>query len=494
VEKKRAGMTRNGLSLGSAVLALLVCTACNPHFEPTAIRFDVAGNALDAHDGALRRFDGTYYIYGTSYDCGFEWFNGGRFCGFKVYSSPDLVHFTDKGLLFDPADWQKICVGNLIGCYRPHIIKNPNTNRYVLWFNSYENAGGYHVMESSEPDRGFMEVGIPRLAVNAGPEVSKNGDENLFIDNDGTGYVIYTDVNGHYDQIIERLTPDYHNGTGQYVRLNLFKTEAPSLFRRGDRYYVTVSDPNCAYCSGTGASYLTSLDPLSGWSSAMKFSDSSCGGQPADTSLLSTDFGDIYLFQSDLWTGDRNEALANVFWGPVQFDESGALRTLNCSPSAPFIERAGLLPPPGADIGSGYLGFHAVSDVGAAVRAQGFRAGRTGTLTLVSFAAYQYDRPDGPLTTTLSRLDESTHSELEVASQTWLPAQIGWSPRMVSWSLNIPVLAGQHYLLRMQATLSHGSYGSLYSETGSDADAVAQWTDSKGTQRGGMIKFYTVIQ
>ena len=35
------------------------------------MRFDTDGNAVDAHDGAIAHFGGAYYLYGTSYDCGY---------------------------------------------------------------------------------------------------------------------------------------------------------------------------------------------------------------------------------------------------------------------------------------------------------------------------------------------------------------------------------------------------------------------------------------
>lgn len=64
------------------------------------VRFDTRGDAVDAHDGEIALFGGTYYLYGTSYDCGFAWqATSSPFCGFKVYTSPDLVHWTDRGRL-----------------------------------------------------------------------------------------------------------------------------------------------------------------------------------------------------------------------------------------------------------------------------------------------------------------------------------------------------------------------------------------------------------
>src|ERR1700737_1513920 len=63
-------------------------------------RYDTNGNAVDAHDGIIALFGSTYYLYGTSYNCGFTWLAAGTaFCGFKVYTSTDLVHWTDRGWL-----------------------------------------------------------------------------------------------------------------------------------------------------------------------------------------------------------------------------------------------------------------------------------------------------------------------------------------------------------------------------------------------------------
>src|SRR5438552_14721107 len=89
-----------------------------------ATRYDTAGNAVDAHDGVLAVFGDTYYLYGTSYGCGYGLLvTGTRFCGFKVYSSPDLVHWTDRGALFEASRdvWQQRCAAPAFGCYRPHV-------------------------------------------------------------------------------------------------------------------------------------------------------------------------------------------------------------------------------------------------------------------------------------------------------------------------------------------------------------------------------------
>jgi hypothetical protein len=232
------------------------------------LRFDVDGDAIDAHDGEIQRFGNRYYLYGTSYDCGFEWQRpGSPFCGFKAYSSPDLEHWTDEGPLFDAttATWQGRCDGRTYGCYRPHVSYNPATQRYVLWINSYDVGPGYHVFESASPTGPFTEVATPHLAVNGDiPPGLNNGDHELFADEDGTAYLLYTDWRRGGDIVVEQLDERWTSGTGRYTRLGVSATEAPSMFRRSDRYYITLSDPNCGYCT-TGTSYFTATSPLGPW-------------------------------------------------------------------------------------------------------------------------------------------------------------------------------------------------------------------------------------
>ena len=240
-------------------------------------RFDTAGNAVDAHDGQIRLFDGVYHLYGTSYDCGFNWrLRRSPFCGFKVYSSTDLAHWTDRGYLFDPRTltWQTRCNGTGIACFRPHVAFNAATAQYVLWVNAFDVPSGYHVFTSSRPTGPFVEQPAPWLAVGSddGPGLN-NGDEDIFVDDDGTAYLVHTRV-ANFDIVVEQLDRNYLTSTGRFARLGLNRTEAPAMFKRNGRYYITVSDPNCAYCNGTGTSYMTAATPLGPWSGMTALADS----------------------------------------------------------------------------------------------------------------------------------------------------------------------------------------------------------------------------
>lgn len=241
------------------------------------IRFDVNGEAVDAHDGQIQRFGDTYYLYGTSYDCGYEWNTpGAPFCGFVSYSSPDLVNWTPQGPMFDAttATWQQRCDGATYGCYRPHVVYNKATGRYVLWINTYDVGVGYRVFTSTHPDGGFTEVAVPDLAAPEGPAGGVNyGDHQIFVDDDGKAYLSFTDWTAGGDLLVERLNASYTSGTGDWTRVNLRSTEAPTMFKRNGTYYLTYSDPNRGYTT-TGTGYVTAPSPLGPWTGASSSPDS----------------------------------------------------------------------------------------------------------------------------------------------------------------------------------------------------------------------------
>lgn len=251
-------------------------TIVNGDSAGPTIRFDTEGNAIDAHDGEIQRFGDTYYLYGTSYGCGYVRMERPTtpWCGFKVYSSPDLAHWTDRGYLYDSttANWQARCDSATLSCYRPHVVYNANTGKYVLWVNTYDNAVHYHVFTADSPVGPFTEVAAPTLVYNGG------GDMDLFVDDDGTAYLAHSITTANYDIAVEKLDASYTSGAGQAVRLGMIHTEAPSLFKRNGTYYMTFSDPYCAYCAGTGASYVTAPTPLGPWHTVLRSDAPTAGG------------------------------------------------------------------------------------------------------------------------------------------------------------------------------------------------------------------------
>jgi hypothetical protein len=469
-------------------------------------RFDTNGNAVDAHDGHIALFDGVYYLYGTAYGCGFVWRSAGApFCGFKAYSSTDLVHWTDLGFLFDAttAVWQTRCDGSTYGCFRPHVVFNQATGKYVLWINTYDNSVEYRVFTSASPAGPFVEEAEPVLASTGAPGAVTNGDEGLFVDDDGTAYVAYTNWATGGRISIEQLDPTYLTGTGhQATGLTAGSTEAPAMFKRNGTYYVTYSDPNCGYCSGTGLSYVTATSPLGPWSAGTKINANSCGGQPSFVSTLTLPVGTTYLFGSDLWTGSGNEATANFYWAPFTFSANGAIDAVTCQDSVqvPTIMAGSQSPaPPGEDNSSGVDGFTAFCDIGAAIeRSQSFTATRSGTLSSVSFTSFQSGNPTSGLQIDVYQTDSSLRpTGAALSSATVPPSSISWAPDNVTIAPNVPVVAGGHYAIVVHSSATSGCYGMAHRDASPYPGGAEAYSNNGGAtfsvEPSRTLKFETVI-
>ena len=469
----------SGAGRNSAAASATSYTTTITNFDSNGnqvVRFDTDGNAVDAHDGMIALFDGTYYLYGTSYNCGFTWQTAGSpFCGFKVYSSPDLVHWTDRGLLFDPtgSTWQSRCDGNTYGCFRPHVVYDAATGMYVLWVNVYDNGVDYRVFTSPSPTGPFTEAAVPTLAVNdtAPTSSANNGDETVFTDDDGTAYIVYTDWHtGDGDLIVEQLDSSDLSGTGTYTRLGQSGTEAPAMFKRDGVYYLTYSDPACGYCSGTGTAYRTAPSPLGPWSAPTVLTTASCGGQPSFVSAIPTTTGTAYLYGSDLWDGQNNEGLANYYWAPLSFGSDGSISPITCQDSVSLTLATGSAgsqnQPPGVDQQDGVSGFRTYCDLHTDIaRFQTFVPSSTGFLSSLSYPTFQSGAPDAGLEIELYQANSAFQPIGNVLFSTVVPAaSIGWSPRSVTITPDVPVTAGVSYGFLVKSVATTGCYGMAYND------------------------------
>lgn len=456
-------------------------------------RFDSVAAAIDAHDGEIALFNGIYYLYGTSYDCGFEWGNkDAPFCGFKAYSSNDLVNWTDRGYLFDAttAIWQTRCNGNTYGCFRPHIIYNQKNNLYVLWINVYDNRVGFRVFTSLSPVGPFTEVAVPTLAVNNNAAIAglNNGDHDTFVDDDNTAYIAYTDWKTGGSIVIEKLNADYTSGTGQYQKsITQGQTEAPSLMKRNGIYYLLYSDPNCGYCSGTGTSYRTATSPLGSWSNGIKISTNSCGGQPSFVSTLKINSDVIFLYGSDLWNnGAKNESLANYYWSPLTFASDGSINPIVCKDTVNVSilpDKFELSIPPDLDNTSGVEGFTTYSDIGRNIqRSQSFVTTRSGILSAVSFTTFKSDHPNAGLKIEIYKANPSYLPVGNVLSSSLVNLDsISWSPKEIFVYPNIKVDSAARYTIVVKSAATVGSFGLEYNDLSPYPGGGATYSSTSGS-------------
>jgi hypothetical protein len=320
--------------------------------QPT---FDTTGNRLDAHDGMIvQDVAGTSWLFGTSYACGFMLAQPSPWCGVRVYRSTDLQTWTPAGvadgLAFDPAPWQDRCSGDHFGCFRPHVQLRPD-GTWVMWLNVAQAPDGYAVLTAPAPQGPWTEVATPpRLAVSDGSGMAF-GDETIYRvpGSPATAYIVYTAIDHSpppttHKLVVELLDPTWTTGTGQHVVIAKTPVEAPGLFKRGATWYLTYSDPACAYCV-TGTSYATAPNPLGAWTQRGSIRAGSCGGQPTAVDVLKTASGVLrYVYQTDRWVQPAagqpgpvpNQTLANNYLAPLAFNADGTLAPHTCTPTWTF--------------------------------------------------------------------------------------------------------------------------------------------------------------
>ena len=239
---------------------LASCGRQSPRLETVTIdnvqpRRDVNGLIIDAHGGCLQFFNGRFYLYGTAFGTNNDYAGSNSLV---VYSSPDLSAWTLEGrLLKDPPAGVY---------YRPSVVFNPKTEKYVLWYNWYPKLwnGQAGVAISDRPAGPFAIVAEKAHLLGSRP-----GDGSLFVDNDGTGYYIYTDMAHDYAVRVERLTEDFLDSSHQVSNVMATENESPVLFRRGDIYYA-LCGPLCSSCpKGSEVQVFKSFSPLGPYSTKL---------------------------------------------------------------------------------------------------------------------------------------------------------------------------------------------------------------------------------
>ncbi len=316
-----------------------------PQSTPSAVTTHTY-SGLDAHDGTIVFYQGTYYLYGTRYGCGFHWQVANTpFCGFGVWTSTDLSNWSYRGLLFNPNDhnywdnetWNATCGAGGEGCFNPRMIQRPD-GVWILWFNAprdfaQRGNNAYYAMGCNSPLGPCGEnAGAPYGSTHKPSPMNfcyGNGDFTI-VTNGANAYIYCTlaDQTLSVEQLDQWWTNGSSAGAGKLAGLG--NVEAPGVFQAADGTWImTYSDPNCGYCSGDGTGYATAASPLGLWSAPgntgfsapptgrRDISANSCGGQPRTIfTIQGQPYQWIDLWGS--WSGDsRNQTNAGIHLEPI---------------------------------------------------------------------------------------------------------------------------------------------------------------------------------
>jgi hypothetical protein len=333
----------------------------------------------------------------------------------------------------------------------------------VLWVNSYDNTVDYHVFTATRPTGPFTEQPAPRLAINqsAPPTGVNNGDEHLFVDQNGTAYLVYL-------RVIVDTTTDSTFSAGKVGFREGSSDGESALF---SNVQVTAPDGTVLLAddfSGDLANWDRPAPVVQGTS----ISATSCGGQPDNVAELPGPNGLEYLYESDLWNdGAPNESLAFQHWEPLRFNTDGSIQPLQCANSyqVPVFTRPASSPhpPPGTVTeSSGDAGFHPYCDVGGNVeRTQTFTAQRSGMLSEIDDTSFQSGDPNSPLILRLEHVGPSGLPTTTVATQSVPAAQTSWSPSWVRLHTSVHVARGERLALVISSDTTQGCYGLAYNDS-----------------------------
>jgi|GEM_PF-328712 len=194
--------------------------------------YDTEGKLINAHAGGIILINKTYYWFG-------EKRGTHRSEGVNVYSSKDLYNWKAEGLALaqsdDPAsDITKGCLME-----RPKVIYNKKTKKYVMWFHLELNGKGYSAARAGVAISD--KVTGPYIYLKSfRPNGNMSRDMNLFVDDDGSAYHIYSS-DENMDLRIVKLSDDYLEATTEDVKLFRNQREAPALFKKNGKYFLITS-------------------------------------------------------------------------------------------------------------------------------------------------------------------------------------------------------------------------------------------------------------
>ena len=353
--------------------ALTLLISCNTtmtrynSFNPGEEWLDNNGVHINAHGGGFLYYDDIYYWYGE------HKIEGGigntAQVGVHVYSSKDLYNWRDEGIALwvDTTDSNsEIAKGCILE--RPKVIYNEKTNRFVMWFHleykgqEYTTArsgvavsdnptGPFVFVESVRPNKGIWPVNVQEYHKRPVSDTIKSNycggegclpahvdsvnilgrdfeqgqmarDMNLFVDDDGKAYHLYSSEENSTLHIAE-LSDDFISYSGRYARFFMNRyMEAPTILKTSKgKYYIVAS--GCTGWAPNAARSAIADNIFGPW----KELGNPCAGQDSATTFHSQSTyilpvqgkKDAFVFMADRWMPD-NPIDGRYIWLPVYFE------------------------------------------------------------------------------------------------------------------------------------------------------------------------------
>ncbi|KAI1468217.1 carbohydrate-binding module family 35 protein [Daldinia caldariorum] len=261
------------------------------------------GEHLQAHGAGVIKVDNTYYLIGEDKT------GGSAFQNVNCYSSPDLVQWTYVGALLSRTASGDLGPNRVVE--RPKVVRNAKTGKYVLYMHiDSSNYGEAKVGVAT----GDSVCGKYTYVGSYQPLNHQSRDMGLFVDDDGTGYLLSEDRQNGLR--IMKLADDYLSVAGS-TYLWADSIEAPALLKLNGRYYMFGSkltgwDPNDNV-------YSTSTSLTSGWSAWKTFADSGSKTYTSQTNYVLPVGSNAAIYLGDRWVS-QNLMASTYVWLPLSIN------------------------------------------------------------------------------------------------------------------------------------------------------------------------------
>ncbi|KAI3399609.1 hypothetical protein diail_6248 [Diaporthe ilicicola] len=432
--------------------------------------FDVDGNHISAYALKIYSFEDKYYAYGLDFTSG-----GGLGRPLVCYSSVDLVNWKSEGVL------SEVTGG------RPHVLFNPTSQQYVLWSNL---GAGYEVATSSAPNTPFSDRGPAALD----PQFAGLQPADFSVATIGDkGYLVWSVLNFRDPRAgslwppifqtlhVSPLTDDFLNTTQTSTNVTSAEfdlvdqeAESPDLFFRNGIYYVVGSN-TCGFCAGSIGVVYRSASIDGPWERDI-VSAYTCGSQVEGVLALTDPVTNetTYVWHATSVPGGPRISFSGHFFQPLQFNDDGSVRDLDCTPGAQFTVPLTLgdgNPDSGAlttaaDLSPRFADYRPVcdSDIFQAV-IQTWTNSKAGTLNSVSVNIAAGGQATGFFVqvfrfSNVTDLQSPSYKFEELGSATFNASQIGTSFKAMSVPLNATVSQGDQlgfYIGESAAASAQGS-------------------------------------
>lgn len=350
---------------GNNLLYCIICIllgACqhSNKFSPGEIWVDDHDVHINAHGGGILKKDNIYYWFGEHKVEG----GSGNLAqvGVHCYSSKNLYDWKDEGIALAVSDDSTSLIHKGCVLERPKVIYNTKNDKYVMWFHlepnsSYSGAmsgvaisdkpqGPYQFLYAKRQDAGSWPINVQpcHLDSSRAKEIYSGGDlpehpdslnilgrdfkggqmardMNLFVDDDGTAYHIYSSEDNSTLHIA-RLSDDYTYTTGEFGRffVNRFM-EAPAMFKHNGNYYLIMS--GCTGWAPNAGRSAVASSIMGPWEEL----ENPFRGENAETSFFSQstyvlptpNSPGTFIYMGDRWTPE-NAIDGRYIWLPIRFE------------------------------------------------------------------------------------------------------------------------------------------------------------------------------